>query len=81
MRHIMINYNPILDKKILNYTILILIFFVLSLNTIDIIKDSKNFEDIFDFSYLDEIHELFSNKKEKVFGKFKIETPKKILHR
>ena len=49
--------------------------FVLSVNTKDIIKDLKNLEDIFDFSNLDENHELFSNKNKKVIGKFKIETP------
>ena len=51
--------------------------FVLSVDTKDIIKDLKNLEDLFDFSNLDENHELFSNKK-KVIGKFKIETPKNI---
>ena len=50
--------------------------FVLSVNTIDITKDLKKLEDIFDFSDLDENHELFSNKHKKVMGKFKIETPK-----
>ena len=52
--------------------------FVLSLNTKDIIKDLKNLGDIFDFSNLDKNHELYSNKNEKVIGKFKIETPKSI---
>ena len=52
--------------------------FVLSVNTKDIIKDLKNLEDIFDFSNLDKNQELFSNKNEKVIGKFKIETPKNI---
>ena len=52
--------------------------FVLSVNTKDIIKDLKNFEDIFDFSNVDENHELFSNKNKKLIGKFKIETPKNI---
>ena len=52
--------------------------FVLSVNIKDIIKGLKNLEDTFDFSDLDENHELFSNKNEKVIGKFKIETPKKI---
>ena len=52
--------------------------FVLSVNTKDIIKDLKNLEDIFDFSNLDENDELFSNKNNKVIGKFKIETPKKV---
>ena len=52
---------------------------ILSMKTKDIIKDSKNLEDIFDFSNLDENHELFSNKNKKVFGKFKIETPKNIF--
>ena len=36
--------------------------FVLSLNTKDIIKDLKNLENIFDFSNLDENHEVFSKK-------------------
>ena len=50
--------------------------FVLSLNTKDIIKELKNLEDIFDFSILDENHELFSFKKKKILGKFKIKTLK-----
>ena len=50
----------------------------LSMKTKNIIKDLKNLEDIFDFSNLDENHELFSNKNKKVIGKFKIETPKNI---
>ena len=52
--------------------------FVLSLKTQDFIKDLKNLENIFDFSNLDKNHELYSNKNEKVIGKFKIETPKSI---
>ena len=52
--------------------------FVLSVSTEDIIKDLKNLEDLFDFSNLNENHELFSNKNKKVIGKFKIETPKNI---
>ena len=40
--------------------------FLLSMNTSDIIKDLKNFESIFDFSNLDENHELFSSKNIKV---------------
>ena len=51
---------------------------ILSMKTKDIIKDLINLEDIFDFSILDENHELFSNKNKKVIGKFKIETPKNI---
>ena len=35
---------------------------ILSMNTKDIINDLKNLEDIFDFSNLDENHELYSNK-------------------
>ena len=34
---------------------------ILSMITKDIIKDLNNLEDIFDFSILDENHELFSN--------------------
>ena len=52
--------------------------FVLSVNTKDIIKDLKNLEDIFDFSNLDENHDLFSKKNQKLIGNFKIETPKII---
>ena len=39
--------------------------FILSVNTEYIIKDLKNFKDIFDFSKLNENHELFSNKNKK----------------
>ena len=52
---------------------------ILSMKTKDIIKDLKNLEDMFDFSNLDENHELYSNKDKKVIGKFKIETPKILL--
>ena len=52
---------------------------ILSMKTKKIIKDLKNLEDIFDFSNLDENHELFSNKNKKLIGKFKIETPKNII--
>ena len=52
--------------------------FVLSVNTNDIIKDLKNFEDLFDFSNLYQNHEPFSSKNGKVIGKFKIETLNKI---
>ena len=50
----------------------------LSMKTENIIKDLKKLEDIFDFSNLDENHELFSERNKKVIGKFKIETPKNI---
>ena len=52
--------------------------FVLSVNTKDIIKDLKNSKDLFDFSNLDENHEIFSNKNKKLIGFIKIETPKNI---
>ena len=50
--------------------------FVLGVNTKDIIKNLKKLEDIFDFSYIDKNHEIFSNKNKKRLGYFKIETPK-----
>ena len=50
----------------------------LSMKTKNINKDLKNLEDIFDFSNLDENHELYSIKNKKVIGKFKIEIPKII---
>ena len=52
---------------------------ILSIRLQNIIKDLKNLEDIFDFSNLDENHELFSNKNKKIIGKFKIETPKNVF--
>ena len=52
---------------------------ILSMKTEKIIKDVENLEDIFDFGNLDEKHELFSEKNKKVFGKFKIETPKNVV--
>ena len=51
---------------------------ILSMRTENIINDLKNLEGIFDFSNLDENHELFSSKIKKVIGEFKIETPKNI---
>ena len=52
--------------------------FVLSVNTIDIIKDLKNLEELFDFSNINENHELFCIKNKKVIGKFEMEIPKRI---
>ena len=52
--------------------------FVLSFETRNRIIDLKKFEDLFDFSSLNENHELFSNKNKKVLGLVKIETPEKI---
>ena len=52
---------------------------ILSMKTENIINDLKNFEDIFNFSNLDENHEFFSNENKKVIGKFKIETPKNVF--
>ena len=52
--------------------------FVLSTETHFILNDWTNIEDLFDFSDLNENHELFSNKNEKNVGKFKIETPENI---
>ena len=48
-----------------------------SMKTKNILKDKK-FRRFFDFSNLDENHELYSEKNKKVIGKFKIETPKNI---
>ena len=50
----------------------------LSMKTENILEDLKNLEDIFDFSNIDENHDLFSNRNKNVIGKFKIETPKNI---
>ena len=53
--------------------------FILSIKSEKITKDLKNLEDIFDFSIIDENHELYSEKNKQVLGKFKIETPKIIF--
>ena len=53
--------------------------FTLSIKSEKIIKDLKNLEDIFDFSNIDENHELYSEKNKKVLGKFKIKKPKNIF--
>ena len=53
--------------------------FILSIKSENIDKDLKNLEDIFDFSNIDENHELYSEKNKEVLGKFKIETPKNIF--
>ena len=52
--------------------------FVLSVNTKNIIKNLKYFDVLFDFSKLRENHEILSNKNKELFGKFRIENPKKI---
>ena len=43
--------------------------FILSVNSKDIIKDLEILENKFDFSNLDQNHELFSDKNKKVTGK------------
>ena len=52
--------------------------FVLNVSTKDFIDDSKNLEDLFDFSNLDENYGIFSNENKKLISFFKIETPKSI---
>ena len=49
--------------------------FVLGVNTNDIIRNLKNFDDILDFSKLTENLELFRNKNERVSCIFKRQTP------
>ena len=44
--------------------------FILSIKSKSIIKDLKNLEDIFDFSNIDENHELYIEKYKKSFVKF-----------
>ena len=52
--------------------------FILCVNTNYIIKDLKVLEDIFDFSNLDEKHEIFRNENKKSVRKFKTRTPKNL---
>ena len=51
---------------------------IMSKRTEKIMNDLKNLKDKFDFSNLDENHELFSNKNKNLLGFFKIETRKNI---
>ena len=51
---------------------------VLSIETQSFINDLKHNEFSFDFSNLDEHHEVFRKKIKKVNGKFKIEAPMNI---
>ena len=67
-----------MDKKNIQLHYMDTDSFVLSVNTKDIIEGLRNLKDIFDFSNIDENHELFSNKSKKVNRKFTKETPKKI---
>ena len=48
--------------------------FILSIKTGDLINDLEYFKDNFDFSELDENHELYDTINKKVIGKMKIET-------
>ena len=40
--------------------------FVISVNTKDVVKDLKNLEDLFDFSNLNENHDLFGKKRQNI---------------
>ena len=48
--------------------------FILSIKTGDLINDLEYFKDDFDFSELDENHELYGTINKKVIGKMKTET-------
>ena len=52
--------------------------FVLSVDTENFIKHLKNLEDLFVFSNLSQILELFRNKTKGVVGKIKLESPQKF---
>ena len=67
-----------MEKKIFKIITQIPIAFVLSIKTNNIIEDLHNLKDYFDFSNLNNEHELFNNENKKVLGKFKIETPKNL---
>ena len=78
MKHIMINWKPYFVQENLQLHYIDTDGMILSMKTKNIIKDLKNLENIFDFSNLNENHELFSKKNKKVIGKFKIETPNNV---
>ena len=75
----MIKYNLCFGQDKLQLHYIDTDCFVLSIDSVNIINHLKNLEDIFDFSNLDKDHELYSNMKTKVNGKFKIESPKMYL--
>ena len=70
----MINYNNFSIKTFCN--VITWTVTVLGIRTQNISNGLKNLETSFDFSNLNKNHELCSNKKEKVAGKFRLETPK-----
>ena len=70
--------QPYFSRENLQLPYMDTVSFILSVNTKDNIKDSKYREDLFDFNNLNESQEISSNKKKKVIGKFKIESPKNI---
>ena len=51
--------------------------FVFSSRTQTYVNDLQNPKDLFDFSSLDKIHDLFSNENKMFVGEVKNETPKK----
>ena len=59
--------QPFFGKKKLQLHYLDTDSFLLFVNTKDIIKDLKSLEDLFDFSTLNENHELFNNKNKKKY--------------
>ena len=79
MKHIMIKYNHILDRKKTQLHSMDTNSLLLSIITKNIIRELKNHEDIFDFNNLRKDHQLHSNKNKKVLGKCRMETALNIL--
>ena len=75
----MLQFNNISEEKHKKLEKIDYDSFVFSINTNDISKGFQKLNDIVDFSNLDKIHEILSNKNWKVISKFKVETPKKFL--
>ena len=73
------NLQPYFGQEIIQLHYLDFDSFILSIKSENLIKDLKKLDDIFDFSNIDENHELYSEKNKKVLGKVKIETPKNIF--
>ena len=68
--------QPLFEKNHLQLLYMNTDRFVISINTKAIIKDLKNLDDLFDLSILNGNHDLINIGNKKVFGKFRIETPK-----
>ena len=70
------NLQPYFEQDRLQLHYIICDSVALSIETQNFIDDPRNLENLFDFSDLNENHQLLSNTNEKVLAKFYRESPK-----